>query len=201
VLGTVSWLLVVGAGLGSLWSYSVSPGEAARPPSEWPPGTRLRRIEALPTLVLFVHPHCPCSRATIGELARLMAQAPGRMTTYVLFSRPPGVSTEWTRTDLRRSAARIPSASVSTDDDGNEARRFGAFTSGQALLYDGRGRLIFSGGITAARGHFGDNAGRSAIVAFVVDGERATPQTPVFGCPLFDPSEHCPKGAGPCARS
>ena len=49
------------------------------------------------------------------------------------------------------------------DDDGAEARRFGAETSGQTLLYDARGALAFSGGITGARGHAGDNAGRASL--------------------------------------
>ena len=201
VVGTVGWLLVVVGGLGSLWSYSVTPGEPAAAPAEWPTSTRLRPSPGLPTLVVFVHPHCPCSRATIGELARLVAQASGRMTTYVVFSHPLEVAKEWTKTDLWRSASLVPGAMVLSDDAGLEARRFGAVTSGETVLYDARGHLIFSGGITAARGHFGDNAGRSAIVAFLVDGDRSLSQTPVFGCPLSDPSEHCPKGGLPCTSS
>ena len=38
-------------------------------------------------------------------------------------------------------------------------QRFGAETSGQTLLYDRDGRLLFSGGTTGSRGHDGDNAG------------------------------------------
>ncbi len=44
----------------------------------------------------------------------------------------------------------------------------GSSTSGQVLLYDPSGRLAFSGGITAARGHVGDNAGSDAIVGLVM---------------------------------
>jgi len=201
IIGTIGWLLVVVAGLGSLWSYSVTPGEPAAAPAEWPTSTGLRRGPGVPTLVVFLHPHCPCSRATIGELARLVAQANGRMTTYVVFSRPREVAKEWTKTDLWRSASLVPGATVLSDDEELEARRFGAITSGETVLYDAQGHLIFSGGITAARGHFGDNAGRSAIVAFLVDGDRSLSQTPVFGCPLSGPSDHCPKGGLPCASS
>ena len=56
------------------------------------------------------------------------------------------------------------------DDDGAEARRFGAETSGQTLLYDEHGALLFSGGITGARGHAGDNAGRASLVALLNRG-------------------------------
>jgi hypothetical protein len=46
--------------------------------------------------------------------------------------------------------------------------------------------LLFQGGITASRGHEGENAGENAIVA-IVNG-RAAPQnkTLVFGCALPD---------------
>ena len=60
------------------------------------------------------------------------------------------------------SAAEIPGVEVVSDEDDAQSAAFGAAVSGQTLLYDREGRLIFSGGITAARGHAGDNAGRSA---------------------------------------
>ena len=77
------------------------------------------------------------------------------------------------------------------DDDGREARLFHAATSGQAVLYDPQGRLLFSGGITASRGHSGDNAGRSSIVSLVHAGVPDRTETSVFGCPLFDPQSEC----------
>ena len=55
-------------------------------------------------------------------------------------------------------------------------------------LYDAGGQLRFSGGITPARGHAGDNAGRSAIVALVESASSAPVETPVFGCSLLDDS-------------
>jgi hypothetical protein len=73
------------------------------------------------------------------------------------------------------------------DHDGVEARRFGAATSGQVILYDARGTLLFSGGITPARGHSGDSTGRDAILALLIDGSSEASETPVFGCSLFDP--------------
>ena len=53
------------------------------------------------------------------------------------------------------------------------------------IPYDHRGMLQFSGGITSARGHAGDNAGRTALVALLNRLETSHPRTNVFGCPLF----------------
>ena len=73
---------------------------------------------------------------------------------------------------------------VLPDENGVDATVFDAATSGQTLLYDADGRLIFSGGMTGARGHSGDNAGRTALTALLTDGRSATSQTSVFGCLL-----------------
>jgi hypothetical protein len=64
--------------------------------------------------------------------------------------------------------------------DGRESARVGVAV--HALLYDARGRLAFSGGITSARGYEGDNAGRHAIEALLVDGTSTIARTSVFGC-------------------
>ena len=61
-------------------------------------------------------------------------------------------------------------------------------TSGHALLYDARSRLEFSGGITVARGHAGDNVGRSAIEALIAGDVTVLRQAPVFGCALHNPA-------------
>jgi hypothetical protein len=43
---------------------------------------------------------------------------------------------------------------------------------------------MFSGGITDARGHAGDNDGRDAVEAYLTGGVPGCTQTPVFGCPI-----------------
>ncbi|MGB7922630.1 MAG: hypothetical protein WCF57_05240 [Pyrinomonadaceae bacterium] len=193
----VIWGCAVSTGLWILWGYENRPGVSAQAPAVWPADSRIQRARERATLVMLAHPHCPCTRASIGELASLMAHTQGRVTAYVLFLKPEGFSEDWEKTDLWQSASRIPGVSAVIDDGGVEARRFHAATSGQTILYDAEGRLMFSGGITASRGHAGDNAGRSSIVALAGgDGaaaEQAETETFVFGCPLFDKESECQK--------
>jgi hypothetical protein len=120
-----------------------------------------------------------------------MAHAQGRLNAYVLFLKPTGFSEDWEKTDLWQTAAGIPGVSVMVDDRGLEARLFNSSTSGQTILYDAAGHLLFSGGITGSRGHSGDNAGRSAIVSLVNAGTATRAETFVFGCPLFDKNSEC----------
>lgn len=189
--GILIWLVLVGIGLWSLWGYENTPGEAAKPPQQWPSVSRIQLGAKHPTLVMLAHPRCPCTRASIGELARVMAHGHGRLSAYVLFVRPAGFDDDWAHSDLWQSAAGIPGVQVVSDPDGLEARLFNAATSGQTVLYNTRGQLIFSGGITAARGHHGDNAGQSAIIAIVNAAAPERNQTDVFGCPLFNPTFEC----------
>ena len=182
------WLAAAGAGLVKLWAYATTPGAPATASVQWPDTTALRRATDRPTLVVFLHPQCPCSRATVGELARLAALVRDRVLVHVLMYRPADAAPRWERTDLWDAAAVIPGVVVSADQDANEAAVFGAFVSGQALLYDRAGGLVFSGGITFARGHAGDNAGRSAIQSLVLHGVASSRRAPVFGCFLRVPS-------------
>jgi hypothetical protein len=149
--------------------------------------------------VLLIHPHCPCSRATIEELARLMNDCNGKVNATVLMLHPAETAKTWEQTDLWRSAVVIPGVSVVADEEGRESQRFGAATSGQTLLYAADGRLLFAGGITESRGHSGDNAGRSAVCELVLasnPGLRRPLHTPVYGCPLFDHCSVCTQKEG-----
>ena len=189
----VLWFAALAAAVTILLDYDHTPGAIThRAPASWPPETSVARVGGRPTLIMVVHPKCPCSRASVAELAVLLAQAPRTITTHVLFHTPEGASDDWNRTDLWSAAAAIPGVVVRTDQHGAEARRFGIATSGHTLLYDGDGRLQFTGGITASRGHQGDNAGRSAVLALLQQRPAERRETSVFGCSLLD---HTTRGA------
>ncbi len=181
------WLACCAAGLWVVWSWDNSPGESARAQVLWPADSTLTRDPAGPTLVMLVHPQCTCSRASLAELTELLALARPRPKTFVLFLKPAGFTDGWEQTDLLQTANRVAGVTVVRDNDGALAARFGAATSGQTFLYDARGALQFSGGITGARAHAGDNAGRSSLVALLnASGAPAVSRTSVFGCPLLD---------------
>ncbi|MGH9361550.1 MAG: RedB protein, partial [Thermoanaerobaculia bacterium] len=139
------------------------------------------------TLLMFAHPHCPCTRASVAELARLMPRLGDRLTAYVLVVQPPGTDDEWAATGLGERAAGIPGVTTLADRGGAEAARFGATTSGITLLYDADGRLLFSGGLTSARGHEGPSFGQRRIAALLTTGAADRQHAPVFGCSLRTP--------------
>jgi len=176
-------------GLRTLLAYESTPGTIGAVPRQWPSTSQIERLTDRPTLVMLVHPRYPCTRASVAELAQLMARMQGKVDAYVLFLKPRQSGIEWDDTDLRRSAAAIPSVRILSDVDGVEARRFGAETSGHTLLFDLDGRLLFSGGITEFRGHAADNTGERSIESLVNGRTPARTATSVFGCALVKRSQ------------
>ena len=186
------WLGVALAGWVAMTWFATRPGGDPGAPAKWPVASALVTTEGGSTLVVFAHPKCPCTEASVAELARIMEVCPPAVTATVVFTQPPGVDEAWTKTRLWNLVGEIPRVRRMVDVEGREAIRFGAATAGRTLLYAANGELLFAGGITQSRGHRGDNPGETAILALLRGEPAATPSTPVFGCPLFKVATNLP---------
>jgi hypothetical protein len=184
VLAVVLWSLAIAAGTVYGFWYETTPAATDAVPHRWPTDTTCVLSADRPTLLMFVHPRCPCSRASLNELAVLMTRCRGRADVQVLYFKPRSASEDWARTDLWESAARIRGVVPRVDVDGAEHRRFLARVSGEVFLFLPNGELAFHGGITAGRGHAGDNEGRIALESFLLHRRVSAGRTPVFGCEL-----------------
>jgi hypothetical protein len=190
ILCAVFWFSAAVGGIAYLAQYENTPVQSnAAYPQVFPPESNLERHAELPTLIFFSHPKCPCTRASLRELSRLMADTGGKLQVIVVFIKPDGVDEDWANTDLRRYAESIPNVQVLIDEDERETKIFNAQVSGLNLLYDKDGILRFNGGITAGRGHEGDNAGRRAIFEIITEARSPVVETDTFGCPLHE--ENC----------
>lgn len=184
VAGLFAWLIVVGIGVSLLADYAHRPEEPAAAPESVPELTS--NSTGRHRLLMFVHPHCPCTKASVAELARLMARCFGEVDATVYFYRPDSKPDEWVYGTLWNSAKAIPGVDVAIDRRAEAGARFQASVSGEVLLYDPSGRLCFHGGITPGRGHEGDSPGKDAVIS-IVRGESANvDHAPVFGC-VFRP--------------
>lgn len=183
------WAVAAIVGSRSVLNYESAPGRVGSVANSWPEESAVQLAGDRPTMVMFGHPQCPCTRASMDELAQVVAQTQDKARVFVLFYTPTGADHDWENTGLRRTAEKIPGVTVLSDVDGVEARRFGAETSGHTFLFASDGRLLFNGGITASRGHSGDNAGESAIVSLINNRTVDRAQTFVFGCAIKNRSE------------
>ena len=185
------WAAIVTMGTSVFWAYGLTPGAPARAAVTSPAADRdaLVAADGRASLVVFVHPQCPCSRATLAAVAELIAARPaGAVLATAVFADVPDGDEPVEASRLWRQASAISGLRLVRDDAaGSLAERFDAHTSGQAFAYDAGGRLAFRGGLTPSRGQFGDSAGRAAA-ASVFDGRVLIPTTmptaPVYGCAL-----------------
>lgn len=190
----VAWVLAIAFGLTTLNRFQMTPGKAAAA-NNWPNHLPLTLAQDRLTLIMFVHPACSCSDASMEELSRVTTVCKDRVAAYVVFVKPIGQTNQWAQSSLWKSAGSIPGVHLILDDGGIIAARFDAQTSGQVDLFDPLGRLLFTGGITGSRGHAGDNAGASAVVALVDQPPQNSNPTPpvqsnVYGCSISDPPKN-----------
>jgi hypothetical protein len=181
---SLTWLLAIMMCYSTFLSYEAKPAKTLPHPLRWPVDSALQRSNNQNCLVMFIHPKCPCTRASLTELSVLMTKCSKELKAYAVFLRPDGVEADWEKTAHWLRASQIPGVTVVCDRSGLEADRFGAFASGETLVYTSDGKLVFAGGITGARGHEGDNQGLYSIVGILKEGDMRCPSTGVFGCPL-----------------
>src|SRR5438132_6850827 len=91
----VLWAAIVAAGFAYVLEYETTPGDSDVPPTHWPAGSSLVPRPNRVNLVLAAHPRCPCTRATIDELAELMAQERQVIVAHVLVFKPGKSESGW----------------------------------------------------------------------------------------------------------
>jgi hypothetical protein len=186
-LGVLAWVSGIAWGIQKIQAYSSTPGVVAAAPASWPGSALVEPKQGESTLVMFMHPQCSCTRASLAELQAILDRTHGAVSAWVVVLKPNAMGDEWTHSATWKAARAMPGVTVVMDQEGAEAGRFGASTSGHTVLYDARGQLQFTGGITAARGHVGDNTGRQRVVSLVETDTADSHQHEVYGCGLHDP--------------
>lgn len=178
------WVASIACAFSALLAYHNMPGERSDHTVVWPSNNAIKLDTQRANLLVFIHPQCPCSVATLNELTRIQSVCRNRINTQVVFYSP--LDMQWEDASRVHQALAIPNVHITNDATGDLSRRFGALTSGHALLYSSEGRRVFSGGITPARGHEGENLGRNAIIQYVLGGKTSCEETNVFGCPIIE---------------
>lgn len=192
--GTIAlWAVAIVSGIGLMFAYDYQarPTDSARAKIESEADGVLSPIAGRSTLLFFAHPKCPCTRASVEELAKLMSECP-EIVAYGVVVIPSGVGADFGRGAAVDALKGVPNIRIIEDKGSLLANKYNAHTSGQTLFYDREGKLVFNGGITFARGHVGDNQGRTKIVSLAKHTPGFTDKaqsTPVFGCGLRNDGE------------
>ena len=121
-----AWLAAIGVGYGRLLQYAATAG----PGVDLPRASRPAATSGRWRLVMFVHPRCPCTRASLGELGRLAARVGDRTDLEVVLVAPDGQRSA-VDPGLARLIGALPGVRVRHDNRAEEARRLQASTSGR----------------------------------------------------------------------
>jgi hypothetical protein len=192
VMPIALWSVLVAWMFWALFLYGAREGERGAPPARWVEMTSVTLEDDRWNLVLFVHPRCPCSRASFAEFERLHAVHRDRIASSVVLFCPVDADGSWVKGVVADRAGAMPGVRVVTDPDGVTTRAFGVRTSGHLLAYDERGDLRYSGGLTSSRGHEGLSDGTRFLSSLLADDSLDGCGTfAVFGCPILDPESLC----------
>lgn len=175
--GFALWAVALSVGFHNAMRWDFTPGQTAAAPAS------LNAKAHKPCLIVALHSQCPCSLATVENLTSLSPQERAQMQITLAFTGPDVKDSA-----IVKKAAALPEAREEFLSETEILRKYGAKTSGQALFYDATGRLVFSGGLTDARGVPGDSAGMKALEA-ALRGKACVATTPVYGCALQTPTE------------
>lgn len=193
------WLAALVGGLSVLHSYGGQDAPTDAVVNHWVDVSELGPTSDATTMLFFVHPKCPCTSASIDELAELLREldASKRPDLRVVIRTPERseIALEWKEEALRGRLAALPNSTLIDDQGGAIARAFGANTSGLLLMFNDAGELTYRGGVTASRGHRGPSTARKTL-SQVLNGTHTFGDAPVFGCALFD--ETCPEPTDCC---
>lgn len=187
IASAIVWVSTIALAYQAVRRFETTPGQAADARAFWPAASSIDRRGDDWTLVMLIHPHCSCSRASVQELQAVLEKAPS-VRPWVLVYRPQDFKRGWEQTEVVAAASRLRRSRVRIDENGREAKLFGGFTSGQTFLYDRNGKLRFAGGITSLRGHSGINRGRVDIID-IVSSRGTDGSHPVFGCAIASRTE------------
>jgi hypothetical protein len=195
---TSAAVLSVALGWYQLIHFSSTPGAQFAAPAHWPGEILLSRTAGLPLLLVFVHPRCSCTPATLRQLDSMLQSTQAAVQVALVVYGSKTVSSKAFSPDASNPEAPISEPAISSsllhvqsqvvpDPGGLLARRFGAATSGEIVLYAADGHLLFQGGITPMRSQVGAGPGADALSNALTTGAAQFRHASVFGCPIFLP--------------
>jgi hypothetical protein len=156
--------------------YDATPAAAHVVNNRWPSASAILPDNKRPMMIMAVHPQCSCTQASLHELERMLPRMDNKARIVVLLLGKTGNRYEDVVAGMHLEYLH--------DTSGNEARKFGLTTSGEVAIYAPGGTLLYTGGITGARAHEGDNSGEDAAIAAVTGERNSKKQAPVYGCEL-----------------
>ncbi len=174
---------IIVAGGFKLAAYSSRPGLVGAVQRELSDAQSVK-ADCRGTLILSIHPHCPCTMATARTVERLATSFHDSIEVVAYVYCPNDADPSWADSVITQVLQRVPGLEIRLDRDGRASASLGAKTSGHVFFYNARGQLAFSGGITPGRGHEGPCTAAEDLMRRIA-GLPGCGHWPVFGCQII----------------
>lgn len=150
----------------------------------WPDETQIAHDSVGHRLLVFIHPHCRCSRNIANHVLGLIetARAPTKVT--FVFYCPEGESDKWAQNSVWDKLSGFGQHELLIDRGGVEAENFNVESSGHCVLFDKGQRLLFSGGLVADRDGKPSPQSVATLRAHLEGRADERSVFPVIGCPI-----------------
>jgi hypothetical protein len=135
-------------------------------------------------VIVFAHPFCPCTRATLNKLDESLTRFPAGVSIRVIFSTFGLPVSAVSSSAIVAQARRLKGVEVESDNSGTKASEFNAKVSGEVFAFNRQGSCVFHGGLTSGRGHQGESIGQRELELRVCENVNEPYIGPVFGCTL-----------------
>lgn len=179
----LAWFGAAILGWSAMLQHTYQPQPTEKPASQWPKTKLAVKTDGV-RIVVFAHPFCPCTQATLNSLDESLSRLPSHTSLHIVFCTAGFDDQQVALSQTMAFARRIPQVDVYCDEDGEETRLFGAKVSGEVFAFDFHGRRVFHGGVTVGRGHRGESAGQKMLERLVLGQSVSVGSTRVFGCAL-----------------
>src|SRR5688572_15289890 len=108
------WSAAVLAGIQRIWAYEGTPGGQLSVLATWPDSSLMSVDRERTTVMMFVHPLCACTRASLIELREALDVMDPAPAVWIVLLSPVGI-VEDSNEHIAAIAQRIPEATIVTD--------------------------------------------------------------------------------------
>ncbi len=185
----VIWITAMFGGAVVVARYGLGEGAKDRVLTCLPEDLRETSASDVQHLFVFLHPRCPCSRATVQEFLSIVDRIDDRCDCTAYLVCPGDTGREFAEGKILEALRTSKKINIVYDLGGDSAKRMGVRTSGHTFLFSASGNLLFEGGITGARGQIGENGGKHGLSDKLASPGKTLFRWPVYGCPTQSPDQ------------
>jgi hypothetical protein len=90
-----AWVTAVAAGFCLVNGHAATPGRSGIRTRDWPVESPVVADPTRANLVMLIHPRCPCSRASLAGLEKILTVCRSYLVAHVFFLEPKVPTTAW----------------------------------------------------------------------------------------------------------